>query len=265
MDGSKIISVYIQKGGCGKTTTAASLAVLLAKKGYRVLLLDCDPQANLTLSLKMPVSSPTLYDVFMSRESEYRPQDYVRTLRDGLDAIPADARLAELDSALSGRMSREFILKKFLHKRLGVKGFYDFTVIDCPPSAGVLPLNALAASDSVIVPVTAEFLSLNGYVQLRSMVDEIREDVNPSLEIEGVLITRFSASRRGMKVSHREIEGALQLTCGSLLYDTRIRENARVMDAPRYGKTVTDYAPESNGAVDYENFAEEFLKKQNNV
>lgn len=264
MQNCKIISVYIQKGGCAKTTTAATIARLIARSGEggNVLLIDTDPQANLTTSFGVKTQNfATLYDAFTGRESDHPASDFIANIEPGLDIIPADERIKELDDVLSGRLSREKLLKKFLERRIDVHRRYDYVIIDCPPSGGILPLNALTASDYVLIPVTAEYLSLNGYIKLRKMIAEIQDELNPSLKVLGVVITRFSASRRGMKKSHKDIEAALQQSCGDLLFNTRIRENARIMDAPRYATTVTDYAPESNGAEDYANLAKEIIQR----
>jgi len=262
MKDCKIVSVYIQKGGCAKTTTVASVAPLLARRGLRVLMIDADAQANLTTTFKADVAGrPTLYELFTSTAVGDNPQSVVIGIEENLDLIPSDRRVAELDAAIAGRTAREKILSRFLERKLDARRRYDVVLIDCPPSSGAIPLNALTASDSVLVPVTAEFLSLDGFARLNSLIEEVRDEVNPGLGILGVVITRFSASRRGMKKSHRDVEQALVQTCGELLFDTRIRENARVMDAPRYGKTICDYAPESNGAKDYIALAEEIYNR----
>ncbi|HPD97038.1 MAG TPA: ParA family protein [Synergistales bacterium] len=245
---TRTIAVINQKGGVGKTTTAANLGVALARSGKNVLLVDADPQAHLSVSLGHPDAEPSLYEVLTGKGSL---QDVAVSVEKGVDLVPADITLARADMELSWQPGKDFILREVLASA----SERDFTLIDCPPSLGLLTLNALTASDEVLIPLQAEFLPLRGISQLIEAIDLVRSRTNPGLSITGVLFTRWD----GRKVLSRETLEQAGTCFGNALMKTRIRECVSLAEAPGNGQHIFDYAPRSNGASDYLDMAHEVL------
>jgi chromosome partitioning protein len=250
----KRIAVINQKGGVGKTTTTTNLGAGLAMKGYRVLLLDMDPQANLTVHVdKRPdLESHTLTSLLL----EDAPlQDLVQqTTMPNLAVVPADTSLAGVEQVLANRIGRETILREALEAFPGAKDF-DFVLFDCPPSLGVLSANALVAADHVVIPMQAEYLSLQGMAKLMEVIQLVQKRLNPQLKVACVLPCMLDARTNLSTEVLREIEAHF----GSLLAKSRIRNNVKLAEAPSFGRTIFEHAPDSNGARDYEAFATEFL------
>ena len=252
------VILVIGVNGVGKTTTTASMGSILASKGYKVLLVDLDAQANLTSSLLKKEVTTTIYDGLKSQSSTslyiYKVREDIR-----LDMIPADLNLAQADLELAGKMARERILSELLEN---YKSEYDYILIDCPPSLGLLTLNALMASDYVIIPLVAEVLPFNGLKMIFDFINQIKKFLNPKVNIFGIAITRWE----GTKLS-KNIEEDLRKQLDDLVFTTKIRKNVTIAQAPLEATNIVDYDKKSNGAQDYIALTEEFLERMvlNNV
>lgn len=251
----KRIAVINQKGGVGKTTTTVNLGAAIARRGFRVLLLDMDPQANLTVHVdKRPdLESHTLTSLLV----EDAPlQDLVQpTAVANLFVVPSDTSLAGVEQVLANRIGRETILREALDAFAGAKDF-DFVLFDCPPSLGVLSANALVAADHVVIPMQAEYLSLQGMAKLLEVIQLVQKRLNPALQIACVLPCMVDARTNLSSEVLREIDTHF----GPLLAKARIRNNVKLAEAPSFGRTIFEHAPDSNGARDYEAFGAEFLR-----
>lgn len=242
---TKIIAIANHKGGVGKTTTTANLGVALSEMGKNILLIDFDPQRNLTSSLMNEEEvEVSIYDAMKGKT----PLPVIR-IKDRLDLSPADLDLAKADIDLSTRIARERILKNLLDE---VKDNYDYILIDCPPSLGLLTLNALTASTDLYLPLTGEALPLKGITMLEEVVREIAKSVNPSLKISGVILTRYNNRRL-----NNIVIDTISSRFGDVLFNTRVRECIAIAEAPLTHASIFDYAPDSNGAKDYRQLAEE--------
>ncbi|MFO1076571.1 MAG: ParA family protein [Planctomycetota bacterium] len=251
----KRIAVINQKGGVGKTTTTVSLGAALARRGYRVLLLDLDPQANLTVHVdKRPdLESHTMTSLLVE---DSKLADLVQeTAVPNLFVVPSDSSLAGVEQVLANRIGRETILREALDAFPRAAEF-DFVLFDCPPSLGVLSANVLVAADQVIIPMQAEFLSLQGMAKLLEVIQLVQKRLNPELKIACVLPCMVDARTNLSTEVLREIEAHF----GPLLTKARIRNNVKLAEAPSFGLTIFEHAPDSNGARDYEAFAAEFLQ-----
>lgn len=228
------------KGGVGKTTSVSSLGIALADLGRRVLLVDLDPQRNLTDSLSVPVSGRTIYDSL--REGKDLPQIQ---LRERVWVCPSSRDLVSIDLELSGVSGREYRLRSLLSPL-----DYDYILLDCPPSLGLLTISALTASSEVLVPLTPEALPAKGLGDLLDIVRRTKESLNPGLRLGGILITRYN--RRKI---NRIVEESLRETFGDLVYQTKIRENVDISESPLQGTDIFTYSPRSIGAEDYRRLA----------
>ncbi len=243
-----------QKGGVGKTTTAISLGAFLAAKGERVLLLDTDPQANATSGLgfdKWRLARST-YDVLIGSCSA--AEAIVPTSRRGLELLPASPHLAAAEVELTGRDGREAVLRRALEP---VQGAYDFILLDCPPSLGLLTVNALAAATDVIVPVQCEYLALEGLSLLLNTVERVRDSLNPSLRVFGILMTMFDPRTN---LSEQVVQEVRQ-HYPEAVFQTVIPRNVRLSEAPSYGLSILDYDAASRGAASYDALADEALER----
>lgn len=252
----KAIAIFNQKGGVGKTTTNINLAACLANIGKRVLVLDVDAQGNTTSGLGLVKKSLdyTSYDLLVDEDLDPFKTIY-KTGVENLDIIPASVDLAGAEIELVQLEGREKRLKNALSQ---VKEFYDYIFIDCPPSLGLLTINALTAVDSVLIPIQCEFYALEGVAQLISTIDLVRKNMNPDLEIEGVILSMFDG-RTNLSI---QVVEEVKKYFGSKLYTTVIPRNVRLAEAPSYGLPITVYDPKSKGALAYQAFAEEFLKSE---
>jgi chromosome partitioning protein len=250
----KRIAVINQKGGVGKTTTTVNLGAALARRGYRVLMLDMDPQANLTVHVdKRPdLEGQTMTNLLV----EDAPlQGLVQpTATPNLAVVPSDTSLAGVEQVLANRIGRETILREALEAWPDAKDF-DFVLFDCPPSLGVLSANALVAADHVVIPMQAEYLSLQGMAKLMEVVQLVQKRLNPAIQIACVLPCMLDARTNLSVEVLREIESHF----GAMLTKSRIRNNVKLAEAPSFGRTIFEHAPDSNGAKDYDAFAGEFL------
>jgi chromosome partitioning protein len=245
----QVIAFANQKGGVAKTTSALNLAVAFKEQGFHVLAVDLDPQGNLTMSQGMDPDNVerSMFDVLVHS----LPIDEV-IHRAEIDLAVSSIDLAGAELALSSMIGRERALQKAL---LPVRSRYDYILVDTPPSLGLLTINALTASDSVIVPVQCEYLSLRGLVQLENTLTMIRENLNPTVEIRGILATMYD----GRTLHGREAVEMLKENFGDLVFDTRIRKTIRYAEAPVQGSSVLKYDPTGPAAEAYRELAKEVL------
>lgn len=245
---TKIIAVANHKGGVGKTTSVASIGAVLANKGKRVLLVDMDAQANLTSSYLAAEQERTIYDALKGGEA--LP---VVNLRENLDIVCSSLDMAGVELELSSRMSREYILKDLLEP---IQSEYDFILLDCPPSLGLVTLNALAASTSLYIPLTAEALPSKGLKMITDILQMVKRRLNPAIELDGVIITRWENSNLS-----KMVENKLRASFGDAVFRTKIRKNVAIAEAPLFSKDIITYSPESNGAKDYQALTEEVMER----
>jgi len=252
----KAIAIFNQKGGVGKTTTNINLAACLAMKGKKILVLDLDPQGNTTsgLGVSKRELQATSYDILVA--DDISPDSVIiNTNVRGLDIIPASVDLAGAEIELVRLEGREKRLKKALDT---IRDRYDYIFIDCPPSLGLLTINALTAVDSVLIPIQCEFYALEGVSQLVSTIELVRKSLNPQLRIQGVILSMFDG-RTNLSI---QVVQEVKRYFGDKLYATVIPRNVRLAEAPSYGLPITEYDPKSKGAKAYTAFAEEFLESE---
>ena len=248
----KIISVANQKGGVGKTTTTINLSTMLAKKGKKVLLIDAEPQGNATsgVGAEKDVEFST-YDILVG-DTEME-ETVEKTIIKNLLVCPSNINLAGAEVELVSMMSREQRLKEKLES---VKDKFDYILIDCPPSLGLITLNAFTASDSVLIPVQCEYYALEGLGQLLNTINLVKKHLNKNLEIEGALLTMYDARTNLSNQVVKEVKKYFN----DKVYKTVIPRNVRLSEAPSYGMPITEYDPRSKGAKMYEKLTKEFLK-----
>ncbi len=250
---AKVVSIANQKGGVGKTTTAVNLSAALAKKGRKVLLIDADPQGNATSGLGIDKEiEKSIYDVIINEIgiNEAVKETNIKKLR----ICPSNINLAGAEVELVSLMSREHRLKERIDE---VKRQYDYILIDCPPSLGLITLNAFTASDSVLIPVQCEYYALEGLGQLINTINLVRRHLNKSIEIEGAVLTMFDA-RTNLS---NQVVTEVKRYFADKVYKTVIPRNIKLSEAPSYGMPISVYDSKSKGAKCYEKLAKEFLDK----
>jgi chromosome partitioning protein len=246
---SIIISLLNHKGGVGKTTSTINIGAALRELGRRVLLLDLDPQANLTVSLGIPRQRITIYEN-MRGEAELTPYN----VKENLHVITSTLDLSGAEMELINEAGREFILRELFQP---VMHDYDYVIIDCPPSLGLLTLNALTASDYVVIPMQTEFLALQGLAKIKQIVDKVKFRLNKKLQIGGVMATMYDSR----KVLNRDVLSTIQKYFGDKVFTTLIRENVALAEAPAAHQDIFSYNSKSNGAEDYLELAKELIER----
>ncbi|HQA47022.1 MAG: ParA family protein [Clostridiales bacterium] len=250
---SKVIAVFNQKGGVGKTTTNVNLSACIAVRGKKVLVVDIDPQGNTTSGLGIDKKElrKTIYDVLIGEE---KAEDVIiQTAVENLSIIPSSVQLAGAEIELTGFEEREKMLKKALE---GIRDEYQYVFIDCPPSLGLLTINALTAADSVLIPIQCEYYALEGVSQLMNTIWLVQRGLNPDLKVEGVVLSMFDG-RTNLSI---QVVDEVKRYFKGMVYTTIIPRNVRLAEAPSYGVPILMYDPKSKGAEAYEELADEFIE-----
>ncbi|MBP7796872.1 MAG: ParA family protein [Elusimicrobiales bacterium] len=252
---SEVICIANQKGGVGKTTTAINLAVALASFDFETLVIDFDPQGNATSGLGIEVKNgvKTVYDAIS--ETVKIEDAIMQTSIEWLDILPTDHNLAGAEIELVSEFSRESVLKKTIEP---IRNMYKFIIIDCPPSLGLLTVNALNSSNSIIVPVQCEYYAMEGLAYFTSTVEKIKQALNPELKLDGAVITMFDSR---INLANQVLE-EIRKFYGERLYKTVIPRNIRLAESPSFGQPIFIYDPTSRGAKAYKNLAVEFLSRR---
>jgi chromosome partitioning protein len=250
----KIIAIANQKGGVGKTTTSINLAASLGVLEKKVLLIDADPQANASSGLGINVEDVKGGTYHVLEHSLSARNAIVKTGSPNVDIIPSHIDLVAIEIELVDKQDREYMLKKSL---VEIKDAYDYILIDCAPSLGLITLNSLVAADSVIIPIQCEYFALEGLGKLLNTIKSIQNIHNAELNIEGLLLTMFDSR---LRLSNQVVD-EVRKHFSSMVFDTIIRRNIRLGEAPSYGESIIDYDATSKGAVNYLNLAQELLKK----
>ena len=250
----KIIAIANQKGGVGKTTTTVNLAAALGVLEQRVLLIDADPQANATSGLGVDVQVGSIGTYQILEHTSLAKDAILKTSSPNVDIIPAHIDLVAIEIELVDKDNRESMLKKALEPILHI---YDYIVIDCAPSLGLITLNALTAADSVVIPIQCEYYALEGLGKLLNTIKSVQKVHNPDLDIEGLLLTMYDSRLR----LSNQVVAEVKKHFHNMVFKTIIQRNIRLGEAPSYGESIIAYDATSRGAVNYINLAHEILKK----
>jgi chromosome partitioning protein len=247
---SKVISISNHKGGVGKTTSAINIGAGLNKLGKKILLIDLDPQANLSQSLGLIEQERNIYGAL---RGEYKLEP-IPVLK-GLDVIASTLDLSGAEVELSGEAGREYILRELLEP---VRGSYDYILIDSPPSLGLLTINSFTASDEVYIPLQAQYLALQGLAKLTEVIDKIKKRLNKELKVGGVIVTQYDSR----KVLNRDVATTIEAHFKAEVFKTKVRDNIALAEAPAQGVDIFRYNPKSFGAIDYLSLSKEILKRK---
>ncbi|MCK0124974.1 AAA family ATPase [Gelidibacter sp. F2691] len=250
----KIIAIANQKGGVGKTTTSVNLAASLGALEKKVLLIDADPQANASSGLGIDVDGVEVGSYQLIEHSAKAEDCIIATNAPHVDIIPAHIDLVAIEIELVDKDEREYMLKKAIEH---LKDTYDYILIDCAPSLGLLTLNALTASDSVIIPIQCEYFALEGLGKLLNTIKSVQRIHNENLDIEGMLLTMYDAR---LRLSNQVVE-EVQKHFSDMVFDTIIQRNVRLGEAPSFGESIINYDVSSRGATNYLSLAKEIIKK----
>ena len=250
----KIIAIANQKGGVGKTTTTVNLAASLGVLEKKVLLIDADPQANATSGLGIDVDSIEIGTYQLMEHTKIAKETIIQTSSPNVDLIPSHIDLVAIEIELVDKEEREYMMKKAIGE---LRNEYDYILIDCAPSLGLLTLNALTAADSVMIPIQCEYFALEGLGKLLNTIKSVQKIHNPDLDIEGLLLTMFDAR---LRLSNQVVE-EVKKHFSDMVFDTIIQRNVRLSEAPSYGESIIKYDASSKGAANYLNLANEVLKK----
>ncbi|MFN0730016.1 ParA family protein [Polaribacter gochangensis] len=251
---TKIIAIANQKGGVGKTTTTVNLAASLGVLEKKVLLIDADPQANASSGLGIDVDTVEIGTYQVLEHTASINDAIQKTTSPNVDIVPAHIDLVAIEIELVDKEQREYMLQKSLTK---LKNKYDYILIDCAPSLGLITLNSLVAADSVIIPIQCEYFALEGLGKLLNTIKSVQNIHNPDLDIEGLLLTMFDSR---LRLSNQVVE-EVRKHFSSMVFDTIIRRNTRLGEAPSYGESIIAYDATSKGAVNYLSLANEIIKK----
>ncbi|MFS4492309.1 ParA family protein [Maribacter sp. 2308TA10-17] len=254
----KIIAIANQKGGVGKTTTTVNLAAALGVLEKKVLLIDADPQANATSGLGVDVDSIELGTYQLLEHTKTAEETIIETTSPNVDLIPSHIDLVAIEIELVDKDEREYMMKKAV---TDLKNQYDYILIDCAPSLGLLTLNALTAADSVIIPIQCEYFALEGLGKLLNTVKSIQKIHNADLDIEGMLLTMYDSR---LRLSNQVVE-EVRKHFEDMVFETVIQRNVRLSEAPSYGESIIKYDASSKGAANYLNLANEVVKKNKEV
>jgi chromosome partitioning protein len=247
---SKVISISNHKGGVGKTTSAINIGAGLNKLGKKVLLIDLDPQANLSQSLGLIDQDKNIYGAI---RGEYKLEPI--SILQGLDLIPSTLDLSGAEIELSGEAGREYILRELIEP---LRGSYDFIIIDSPPSLGLLTINSFTASDEILIPLQAQYLALQGLAKLMEVIEKIQKRLNKDLKLGGVIVTQYD----NRKVLNRDVVSTIETHFKEDVFKTKIRDNIALAEAPTQGVDIFRYNPKSYGAEDYLSLCKELLIKK---
>ena len=250
----KIIAIANQKGGVGKTTTTVNLAASLGVLEKKVLLIDADPQANATSGLGINVDEIQIGTYQLMEHTKTAGETIINTSSPNVDLIPAHIDLVAIEIELVDKDVREYMMKKAIGD---LRALYDYILIDCAPSLGLLTLNALTAADSVIIPIQCEYFALEGLGKLLNTIKSVQRIHNPELDIEGMLLTMYDSR---LRLSNQVVE-EVKKHFSDMVFDTIIQRNVRLGEAPSYGESIIKYDASSKGASNYLNMANELLKK----
>jgi chromosome partitioning protein len=253
----KIIAIANQKGGVGKTTTSVNLAASLGVLEKRVLLIDADPQANASSGLGIDVESVEIGSYQVLEHSNTPQEAIVKSTSPNVDVIPAHIDLVAIEIELVDKENREYMLKQALEK---IKDQYDYILIDCAPSLGLLTLNALTAADSVIIPIQCEYFALEGLGKLLNTIKSVQKIHNPNLDIEGLLLTMYDSR---LRLSNQVVE-EVQKHFNDMVFKTIIQRNVKLSEAPSFGESIIAFDATSKGATNYLSLAEEVIRKNSN-
>lgn len=254
----KIIAIANQKGGVGKTTTTVNLAASLGVLDKKVLLIDADPQANATSGLGIDVDGVEFGTYQVLEHSKTATETIIQTSSPNVDLIPSHIDLVAIEIELVDKDEREYMMKKAITE---LKNTYDYILIDCAPSLGLLTLNALTAADSVIIPIQCEYFALEGLGKLLNTIKSIQKIHNADLDIEGMLLTMFDSR---LRLSNQVVE-EVRKHFGDMVFETIIQRNVRLSEAPSYGESIIKYDASSKGAANYLNMANEVVKKNKEI
>ncbi len=253
----KIIAIANQKGGVGKTTTSVNLAASLGVLEKKVLLIDADPQANASSGLGIDVESVEIGSYQVLEHSNTPEEAIIKSTSPNVDVIPAHIDLVAIEIELVDKENREYMLKQALEK---IKDQYDYIIIDCAPSLGLLTLNALTAADSVIIPIQCEYFDLEGLGKLLNTIKSVQKIHNPELDIEGLLLTMYDSR---LRLSNQVVE-EVQKHFNEMVFKTIIQRNVKLSEAPSFGESIIAFDATSKGATNYLSLAEEVILKNSN-
>lgn len=244
----KIIAFINQKGGVGKTTTTASVAAAMANLGLKTLAIDLDAQCNLTTSLGIAEANANIYNM-LKGQLQFKPTE----LNEHLAVLPSSVDLSAFELEMSAEPGKEYLLSELLKP---VSNFYDYILLDCSPNLGLVSVNALTAADFFIIPLLPHHLSIQGLTKLLEIADKVKKRLNAKLEMGGIVLTQYN----NHKVLHKDIAQVIKDHFGEKLFNSTIRENISLAEAPSSGTNIFEYAPKSNGAEDYLNLTKEIIK-----
>ena len=259
------IAIINQKGGVGKTTSSVNLAAALAQSGRRVCLMDLDPQAHASLHLGISAvnGEASMYEILCGEASM---SDARQVVNENLSVVPANLDLAAAELELAGEVGREMILRDRIEEDSET---YDYLILDCPPSLGVLTLNALVAVNEVFLPLQPHFLALHGLSKLLRTIEVVSRRLNSGLRLSGVMLCMYDSNTRLAAEVSTDLDeffetskGGREFFRGAKYFQTRVRRNIRLAEAPSFGQSIFQYAPNSNGAIDYQSLAEEVLAQE---